>query len=383
MVQAREHEECGDDRGFLRLVRSGYGAQLESRNVDIDIDTSIQGASAVFRPGAWDITAVVGQLNRQQVFQDNPNIGISIDNRHFVGGLRAERFGLGPANVGAHAVVYNFADDGGWTAGFSNIAGTPDAVVGGVSTELMGVGGVDWYVEGNVIGYPTDALDVVSGDEDVGYGIYGSASFYGPAMTYLVELKRYSDLERLGGALSGELYEVAIAPTLEYERSITEDSSAAMNSNDIYGGRFRVDWSAVPGSLIPYASLAVFRDEELGGLHFNREEETVVHPMVGLEWVAHDKATFLNMGVRNDVRDGSEYKADRHVHGDVNVKLPLFAGLHLDYALYAEHFHWGGQSISAARLCRGGEFIRDPEGFDADSYLVYGCHHRPSGGLHR
>jgi hypothetical protein len=320
----------------------GRGMALNlTRNVDIDIDTSIQGASAIFRPGDWDITAVVGQLNRQQVFQDNPNIGISVDNRHFVGGLRAERFGLGPANLGAHAVVYNFADEGGWTAGFDNLSGTPDAVVGGASTELMGVAGVDWYLEGNVIGYPTDMLDVVSDDEDLGYGIYGSASFYGPSMTYLVEAKRYSDLERLSRSLSSELYEVAIAPTLEYERSITEDSSAGMNSNDIYGGRIRVDWSAVPGKFIPYASLAVFRDEELEGLHFNREEETIVHPMLGLEWVAHDKATFLNMGVRNDLRDGSEYKADRHIHGDVNVKLPLFAGLHLDYALYAEHFHWG------------------------------------------
>ena len=334
---SRNAVQIGD---FYTAFGRGMALNL-SRNVDIDIDTSIQGVSAVFRPGAWDVTAVVGQLNRQQVFQDNPNIGITIDNRHFVGGLRAERFGLGPANIGAHAVVYNFADDGGWNGGFDNLSSPLDAIVGGASAELMGVGGVDWYVEGNVINYPTEALDVVSDDEDIGYGVYGSASFYGSSTTFLVEAKRYSDLERLGGALAGELYEVAIAPTLEYERSITEDSSAAMNSNDIYGGRFRVDWSAVPGELIPYASVSVFRDDELGGLHFNRTEETIVHPMLGLEWVAHDKATFLNLGVRNDIRDGGDNKVDRHIHGDVNLKLPLFAGLHLDYALYAEHFHWG------------------------------------------
>ena len=184
----------------------GRGVALNlSRNVDIDIDSSIQGVSAVLRPGAWDITALAGQLNRQQVFQDNPNIGLVGDRRHLVGGLRVERFGLGPANVGAHSVVYNFAEEEGWAAGFENISGTPDVVIGGLTTELAGVGGVDWYLEGDVVSYPTEALNVTDDDDSLGYALYGSAAFYPGALTVLVEGKRYKEVERISGMLASEL----------------------------------------------------------------------------------------------------------------------------------------------------------------------------------
>ena len=96
----------------------GRGAALNlNRNVDIDIDTSIQGMKAVLRPGAWDITLVAGQANRQQVFQDNPNIGVSGDLRHAIVGARAERFGLGPANLGGHVVALRLRRHGGTRGG--------------------------------------------------------------------------------------------------------------------------------------------------------------------------------------------------------------------------------------------------------------------------
>ena len=75
----------------------GRGLALQAnRNVEIDIDTSIQGLQVKWQPGLWDLQALFGQLNRQQVFQDNPNLGLFGDRRHTVGALRVERYGLGP-----------------------------------------------------------------------------------------------------------------------------------------------------------------------------------------------------------------------------------------------------------------------------------------------
>jgi hypothetical protein len=79
----------------------GRGIALNlNRNVDIDLDTSPPGPGGD-RPRAatWDVTALVrGTANRQQVFQDNPNIGILAgDLRHLASpGLRVDRYALGP-----------------------------------------------------------------------------------------------------------------------------------------------------------------------------------------------------------------------------------------------------------------------------------------------
>ena len=52
-------------------VAFGRGLALNmNRNVDIDLDSSIQGVKGVFRPGAWDITMVAGQVKAAR--QRNP-----------------------------------------------------------------------------------------------------------------------------------------------------------------------------------------------------------------------------------------------------------------------------------------------------------------------
>ncbi|MBA2321500.1 MAG: hypothetical protein H0V89_10115 [Deltaproteobacteria bacterium] len=345
----------------------GRGVALNlNRNVDIDIDTSIQGFKGLFRPGAWDVTLLVGQLNRQQVQQDNPNAGvpgITGDLRHLVGGIRAERFGLGPANVGAHAVAYKFVERPGLSRGFAQIDdATPLAAVAGVTTELTSVAGFDWYGEVDVFGYqdmPNPLPD--SRNKAPGYGAYLSAATYPGPFVLLVEGKRYLQADRLNAALAGEFYEVATGPTLEYERAVNEDSSAALNSNDITGGRLQLDWSAMPGKLTPYAAMAVFRDEDLGGLHFNRTPETITHPMIGVEYVGNHRAVIGNFGVRTDDRDagapplpvavvgvepsahcggGARPDRDRQMHGDLTVEVPI-GPLSLDVALAAELYCWG------------------------------------------
>ena len=46
------------------------------------------------------------------------NTEIYGDLRPTVGGLRVERFGLGPASIGLHGVAYDFVTESGWTSGF-------------------------------------------------------------------------------------------------------------------------------------------------------------------------------------------------------------------------------------------------------------------------
>ena len=321
----------------------GRGIALNlNRNVDIDIDTSIQGAKAVFRPGAWDITLVAGQLNRQQVQQDNPNTDIQGDFRHAVAGVRAERFGLGPADVGAHAVVYDFVEDIGLGPGFEELGTAPDVVVGGVTTALYSVAGIDWYAEADVFGFGAEhPAGEISSPGELGYATYASASFYPGALVFLVEGKRYYEAERVNSVLTPELYEVAIAPTLEYERATTEDSAAAINSGDVWGTRVRMDWAAKPGELTPYVAVGLTRDADVGALHFNEVPETIVHPMIGVEWLAGESSAIINAGHRIDDRDGSDAGADQQTHGDAAIHMPLFAGLHGQINIGAEYYQWG------------------------------------------
>ncbi len=295
----------------------------------------------MLRPGAWDITAVAGQVNRQQVFQDNPNIGISGDLRHTVAGLRLERFGLGPANLGAHGVVYNFVDEPGLDAGFAELATPVDAVVGGATAELLGVGGIDWFVEGDLFHYGEDQPSPLGPEApDLGHALYLSSAFYPGPLVFLVEAKRYYQAERINAVLTPELYEVAIAPTLEYERVITEDSSAAINSNDVWAGRIQVDWSAIPGELAPSLALAVFRDLETGGLHFNELPETIVHPMATVEWIKGDLGLLANAGHRWDFRDG-DGGADAQLHADASFNFPIGHEVIGYMSLQGEWFRWG------------------------------------------
>jgi hypothetical protein len=321
----------------------GRGAALNmNRNVEIDIDSSIQGVKTVLRPGAWDLSLVAGQANRQQVFQDNPNVEIEGDYRHTIAGVRAERFGIGPANLGAHGVLYDFVDETGWAAGFEEIGTAPDALVGGATAELVSVGGMDLFAEGDLFHYGPDQASPLGPEApDLGYALYGSAAAYPGSFVLLLEGKRYYQAERVNAEVAGaELYEVAVAPTLEYERVVTEDSSAALNSNDIAGGRLGIDWVAVPGILVPNVSMAVFRDEDLTGAHFNAVPETILHPIAGVEWIDGEVALLANAGHRWDLRDGGQ-EGDRQLHGDATFNFPMPGALVGNLAAYAEWIRWG------------------------------------------
>ncbi|MFN7142200.1 MAG: DUF6029 family protein [Myxococcota bacterium] len=312
------------------------------KNTDIDVDTSLRGLRGAARLGDWDVTVASGLSNPQQVALENPNIGIQPDVAHAVSGLRVDRYGLGPVNLGAHGVLFQYAR--GYVAGQDGWGayGRPiDAWVAGGSVEALGVGGLDLFVEGDWYGYDAEEIPV-----ETGHALYASAAAYPGKASILVEARKSKDAEWVNTFSDG--YELASGPTLEYERVVTEDSAAAVNSNDIWGGRARVDlrFGSVEKeiTLVPYASVAVFRDSDVGGLHFNRAPETIVHPVVGVQYIHHDLHVLANAGQRVDVRDdldGASLGADRLLHADVDLSVPIGGNLSLEIAPALMRYQWG------------------------------------------
>ncbi len=315
-------------------VSFGRGLALNLvKNTDIDIDTSLRGVRGNVRAGDWEVTAVSGGTNPQQVMLENPNLAIAPNDGHAVSGMRVDRFALGPVNVGAHAVAVQFQPDA--RSGVSAYAQSVGATILGASVEAPGVAGVDMFAEGDVYRYEDDAISV-----DGGWAAYASASAYPGRAQVLVEARASHNAEYLNARSRG--YELAAGPTLEYERVITEDSSAAVNSNDIVGGRARVDVRVGDGerTLLPYVSVAAFRDSDLAGLHFNRAPETILHPTMGVQLVDGELHVLGNGGFRADLRDEG-YGVDRLAHADLDVAVPLRGEVSLEWSPSIMVFAWG------------------------------------------
>ncbi len=335
------------DRATVQLGDSytsfGRGLALNLvRNTDIDVDTSIRGARVTYKSGDWALTGVSGLTNPQQVLQDNPNVRIEKDRGHMITGVRVERYGLGPASLGAHAVGYSFARGDETGSPWLRYEDPLDAVVGGVTAELFGVAGADIYLEADVFSHrAAEWADEVDAEAENGRALYGSVAYYvGPA-TLLLEARSYRNTEFLNSFSGSQNYEIVSGPTLEYERVITEDSSAAVNSNDIDGVRARVDLF-LPIPLAPRLELGVHRDRELGGLHFNQTPETIIHPVVGADYLGEDVQALVNGGFRLDIRDGA-YGVDRLAHLDLTVKFPL-GPVHGEFTTDVQRFWWGANA---------------------------------------
>lgn len=322
------------------------------KSTDIDIDTSLRGVRATVQSGPWGFTAITGVTNPQQIPLENENVGIRPDLFHAVSGLRGERFGLGPLNLAAHGAIFQFVRE---IATPNNpvraYAHAVDASTFGASVEAIGIAGIDWYAEGDGFVYLAEEFPVRAG-----YAGYLSATAYPGRATVLVEARRNRNTEPINLFATVNNYEVASGPTLEYDRAITEDSAAAVNSNDIWGGRARVDlqlgtMGSEPVTLLPYLSLAAFRDLEIGGLHFNQTPETIVHPVAGVLYIHKETHLLLNAGARVDLRDpGTDpedpavdvaYGADRLQHADASLTFPLAGPVSLEIAPAVTRFQWG------------------------------------------
>lgn len=318
----------------------GVGAVMNiNRNVDNDVDTSIQGVRVVAQPGDWKITGLAGTLNRQQVFQDQPNPRLlDGDRRHIVAGLEVQRYRIGATQLGAHGVMYNYVDNEGDPA--SSIRGmrgpikaiqrAPDAVIGG-ATVATTVGGVDLNFEVDGISYSRDAIHPTifnSGIEEVrpGLALYGSGLWFIGATTWQLELRHFKNVYRLNNPIPVQFgYTVVAPPTLELERAINIDTAAVTGSNDLTGGLLRVDIMA-SDSASPYVAFGVSRDQDLvNAAQKGPTPETIFQLQSGAEIIAHHWSLLLQTVGRIDVRDEG-YAPDRQLYGAADIKAP-FPGL--------------------------------------------------------
>jgi hypothetical protein len=310
------------------------------KNTDIDVDTSIRGAKGVFRFGDVDLTTITGITNQQQVSQDNPNFAISPNVAHMVSGARAEWYG--PVTLGAHGVIYSFArtTEPALATSIERYGSDLDAAIYGATVEANDVAGLDVYLEGDVFDY--SAVEM-AGSEDglMGWAAYGSVAAYPGKAVVLLEAKATKDTERITTFSTAEGWEPSNVPTLEYERVITEDGAAAVNSNDIMGARVRVDYAAIPGSFTPYVAASYLIDNDTEGLHFNDSPERVMHPMTGVEYSANHYAVQLNAGHRIDQRQDEAEGSDQMSHVDATIHIPLFGEEALEVDIDAKVFSWG------------------------------------------
>ena len=319
--------EIGDMGGAF-----GRGIALNIRsNKIVDIDTSLRGVKYTGNFGQAEVTALSGLSNRQQVSRDNPNLGLYQDVPHLINGAQVMLYGVGSATLGFHGVTATFGDSALRNeSGILRLEEPIDATIVGMDAELYGLAGLDWYFEGNVFQYYDDALSE-GGEHEMGYTGYVSASAYPGILVVLLEGKISKDSERINLYTSIDNWEVATPPSLEYERMITEDSSATVNLNDVIGGRIRVDVPIKPSVLTPYVAVSAFHDKDLEGLHFNIVPETIVHPIAGVQYTENEVVVLMNMGYRIDDRNsvpeldnGVDQGQDRLMHFDGEIGFPLF-----------------------------------------------------------
>lgn len=322
----------------------GYALNVV-KNTDIDLDTSLRGAQLGVSAGAFELRLVEATTNPQQVRLENPNVAMVPDRAHAVHGVRADVYGR--VHAGVHATAFQFAPGIDPTGDTFAAYGEPVAAgIVGATLEASSVGPLD-------LGAEVDAfLHDPSLAERTGYAAYVSASAYPGVAIVLVEAKVARDTEHVNTVTAVDGYELSTGPSMEYERAITEDSSAAVNSNDIKGGRVRVDANVGKGGAIvtPFVSLAAFRDDDLGGVHFNSTPETIAHAVGGAMVIVGEFHALFNGGYRVDLRDGAPAgnPGDTTAHADAAVTVPLAHGLSVELAPSVLAYHWGENPIQQA-----------------------------------
>jgi len=317
------------------------------KNTAIDIDTSIRGATFTAMAGDFEISAITGLTNPQDVSMYNPNLEISQDPSHMISGMRLAHYAVGPAQVGLHGVVYRFTrDEDVDLPKLHRYAEDIDLRVYGATLDVPGVLGFDIYAEGDIFDYSSAEM---IGDETIpqlyGYAGYASATAYPGNGILQIEAKKTKDTERVNTFLGAENWEAAAAPTLEYELVITEDASATVNSNDLTGLYGRYDHNLKGGDLVPYVSGVYFHDAEIGGEHFNVVPENIGHFITGVQWFKGRQSLQLNTGYRIDQRVDIDYGADQMMHLDATWIIPVNPRDTFEVSLNGRKFQWGVNKI--------------------------------------
>lgn len=345
LIRTWEHVELGLGDNYASY---GRGIALNAiKNTGIDIDTSIRGATFTANAGDFEVSAISGLTNTQDVSMFNPNIGITEDPSHMITGMRMAHYGVGPAQVGMHGVVYRFTrDEDVDLPGMHRYAEDLDVRIAGATIDLPGVFGLDLFAEGDVFHYTGEEfLGEEGGDALRGYAAYFSATAYPGNATIQLEAKRTKDTERVNTFLGAENWETVAAPTLEYELVITEDASATVNSNDLAGVYSRIDYNLNGGNLIPYVSGVAFVDNDTGGEHFNSVPERIGHGIAGVQWFKGRQSLQLNTGYRIDQRVDLDWGADQMYHLDATWIIPVNPRDTVEVSLNGRRFEWGVNPI--------------------------------------
>jgi hypothetical protein len=319
-------------------VSFGRGLSLSLRKVDeLGVDTTLRGAKVLLHHDVVDATFVAGLSNIANL--DEATGFLADDTNDLIGGLDVQLKPKDGIAIGAHGVVFAFKDPLGFD---------PDAedyeekwILFGPTVDAPRL--LPWlgvFVEG--VGQRRMPS---FGDEEDGFGIYGTITGYAGPTTIVVEGKAYGDLQVVSPIpptappelLPFRSVQYASPPTVERILQIIENPQ-----QEIAGARVRVDHAISP-ELLLYANYGLFRDY-LGYQHpedpvQGKVDSTIHDPYVGAEirWDQARSRVLASGGARlvfiDDVSEPVQW--DLHGEADVVVALTQDASLEL-HALHTE-----------------------------------------------
>lgn len=319
--------EVGDN---YRAVGRGLALALV-KNTELDIDTSLEGGAADLRFKGFELNGFTGWSNPQTISAAFSN-HIRRDVRDLISGGRLSW--SGPLELFVHGATYRFDKESPAQLILEGDVYYPKtASVGGGGFSLPDFGGGlgDLYVEG--LSAVHDGEDLAGEDDRYdGWGGYAAANFYLGPVTLALEGKSYKNLELLNirqneGALVP--YDYSTPPTLEKENLVNYQSTKAVNSNDVHGGKASVSFPLTRGFL---GRVTWLRLDDLGHRivepsgNVIDENESINHGYVGVEKRGEGLFFQVTAGARNETRLEDPDVREVLVHADGDLLLPLYAG---------------------------------------------------------
>lgn len=246
---------------------------------EIDQDNSLTGARLDIQTKRFDLTALGGITNPQEVSMELRNTAINRTPFSVILGAQVKIRPVDGWEIGLHGVLYDLEVPEG------------HAAVGGyLEANSLAAGYLDLYIEGNavlsdVVEYGADG-EAVDDGLDAGWAFYGAATGYLGPVTLTLEGKSYRDarvLQRAGPVIP---LQYNLPPTLEHEPSVTEAINNTIQSQDVHGWRLHADLWLLQTDTTLFASVANSFD---GQRHpgFNEERQIQVHPQVGIDQPIH------------------------------------------------------------------------------------------------
>ncbi len=336
--------ELGD---VYRSVGRGLALALV-KNTELDIDTSIEGASGDLTLGEhFEVAAWGGYSNPQTV------------STAFVNKLRRDpRDRLAGARVGVRGTgIEAFAHGGQLDVDPRRPAQVflGDALVSPKRAQLGGAGFAvpdlagwgDLYFEADWVRYRIERTGI---EEDAsGRGFYGAASAYAGPLTIVLEGKRYQNLELMNvrqAEGTANPYDYSTPPPLEKENLVTKNLSEALNSNDITGAKLTTSWKL--GKNVARATFAHFDDRGQRRSLYDANER-IEHVYLGFERRWTGAFAQVTAGYRYETRLVDSSIHDTQAHVDADLLLPIGAtSVELKYLAYrqVEHEPITGEEIT-------------------------------------